>query len=270
MDIEQIDLGENYVRTCLQGSDRLVVSFESGGGRVERPESSRAAWGQALVANAGWDGLHVLPKIMKWYQAQELWDFFKTMRKSGFFDGYREVVMYGNSMGGFGAIAFAKYCCATRVVAFSPRSTLAKWVLPWDSAFSSQLTFNRIGPPANALSGLETGIDVMIFVDPFYDRDYSHARRIVENHAETKLIRVPFIMHDIPAYLAEAKILQQVARHAIDGDFNEAAFYKSIRGRRKSPFYQGHFKRYVLNRGKAKRAVIQQGIRQLGPDKEEK
>ncbi len=266
MDIEQIDLGENFVRTCLQGSGRLVVSFESGGGKVERPDKDHPAWGQGLVANAGWDGLHVLPKIMKWYQAQELWDFFITMKKTGFFEGYKEVVMYGNSMGGFAAMAFAKYCNAKRVVAFHPRSTLAKWVLPWDSAFSNQLTFNRIGPPADALSGLEAGIDVLIFADPLYRRDYNHARRVAENHSETRIIRVPFIMHDIPAYLAEVKLLQKVARSAIQGCFDEAQFYQDIRGRRKSPLYQAHFKRYMLRRGQPKRAVIQHSVSQLGPN----
>lgn len=263
MDVEQIDLGENFVRTCLQGSDRLVVSFESGGGRVERPDKDRKAWGQGIVADAGWDGLHVLPKVMKWYQAQELWDFFQAMQKTGFFGGYKEVVMYGNSMGGFAALAFAKYCSAQRVVAFHPRSTLAKWVLPWNSAFSNQLTFNRIGPPADALSGLEPGIDVLLFADPLYRRDYSHACRVAKNHSETKIIRVPFIMHDIPAYFAETRILRKVARSAIQGRFDEAQFYQDIRLRRKSPLYQGHFKRYLLRRGQPKGAVIQQGISQL-------
>ncbi len=256
MDIEQIDLGENYVRTCLQGSERLVVSFETGGGMVERKNANRKAWAQGLVGDAGWDGLYVLPQIMTWYQAEELWGFFITMRKSGFFDGYKEVVMYGNSMGGFAALAFARFCRATRVVAFSPRATLSDKVLPWDSAFSSQLSFNRKGPQANALNGLKAGIEVLVFVDPIYDRDYGHARWIAKNHAQTKLIRVPFLWHDIPAYLAEINILPSVACGAIAGAFDEGQFYKDIRNRRKSPLYQGHFRRYLLNRGKAEGAVI--------------
>ena len=256
MDIEQIDLGDNFARTCLQGSDRLVVSFESGGGSVVRPGKNRKAWGQELVASAGWDGLHILPKIMNWYQSPELWSFFKMMNRSGFFHGYKEVMSYGSSMGGFGALAFAKLSESTRVIAISPRSTLNKNTLRWNSNFSRQLQYNQKGLRADALSGLTPEIDVMIFVDPLYQRDMRHARRIANHHNKTNLVRVPLLGHEIPKFLSDEQILGQVSRSAIAGEFDKAWFYQAIRWRRESAFYHKRFEKMQLRRSKAKSSVV--------------
>lgn len=237
MDIEQIDLGEHLARTCTQGSDTLVVSFEIGGGDVNRSDENNVAWAQDVVANAGWDGLYILPKTMNWYQSPELWEFFRTMQKTGFFTGYKRVVMYGNSMGGFAALAFAKLSNAKRVVVFHPRTLLKHSELPWASKFSQKLKYNRTGPRADALNGLEAETDVMIFVDPLFKRDKAHANWICGGHKRTEIIRVPFIGHDIPTFLSSIGIISTVARSAIDGKFDHKWFYSAIRARRSNPDY---------------------------------
>lgn len=264
MDISQIELGENYARTCLQGSDTLVISFEPGGWVVELPDKNQHAWAQNLVAQAGWDGLFILPKVMNWYQSPELWDFFKSMKKTGFLGGYRRIVMYGNSMGGFAALLFARLAGAHRVVALHPRSTLNNKVLPWPSEFSKQLSYNKTGPRADALHGLMPGIEVMIFVDPFHRRDKRHADRIAALHRDTELIRVPFAVHLVPQLLKNMGILSDVAQKAIGGRLDPKLFYKSIRARKEDEKYVEALNLALLRRRAKRKTQLLPNVGDIG------
>lgn len=258
MDIQQIDLGENYVRTCLQDSKTLVIGFESGGGKVERPEENKPAWAQRTITNAGWDGLFILPKKMNWYQSPELWDFFKSMKATGFFANYERVVMYGSSMGGFGALAFSKLAGAELVVAIHPRTTLVERDLPWKSGFSRKLTYNQRGPRADVLHGLSPKTKVMIFVDPLKERDKSHADRVARRHANTDIVRVPLGGHGLPTILANLGILREAVTQSIAGEFDKKWFYQELRRRRELEAYHRNLKQAILRRSKLKGSVIEE------------
>ena len=239
------------MRSCLQGSSRLVVGFQSGGrGRwLDRPE--RPAWAQALVANAGWDGLFTIPKVLDWYQADELRTFFKTMKKTGFFDGYDSVVTYGSSMGGFAALSFADIVGAERVVAYQPRTTL-RYTVPWPSSDSARLTYNRVGPHADVVDHLPSDTKVMIFADPFYARDWAHAKRV----PGAEVFRVPFSRHNVPWLFKEIGILGTVSRRAITGSLDRLWYNKALRGRRGTRIYKHNIEAALLRRSELKGAVI--------------
>ena len=251
MEIEELDLGNTIARSCLQGSGRLVVGFETGGNprALARPE--RPAWAQKLVADAGWDGLHIMPKVMDWYQAAEVWQFFNTLQNTGFFDGYKSVVTYGCSMGGFAALAFAKLAGATRVVALQPRTSLREAV-PWHSYHSARMSYNRVGPRADALNGLAAGTEVLIFADPLHKRDWAHASRVTS----AEIYRVPFAGHNIPLLFKESGIMGEVSRQAISGSFSRRWYYAALRARRETTPYQKSLKAALLSRGQPEGAVI--------------
>lgn len=251
MDIQEANLGGNIVRSCLQGSGRLVVGFESGGdgSALDRPE--RPAWAQALVADAGWDGLFTIPKVLDWYQARELWAFFKTMKKSGFFDGYESVVTYGSSMGGFAALAFAELTGAERVVALQPRTSL-RYTAPWLSEDSARLTYNRVGPHADAVDGLPPSAKVMIFADPFFARDWAHAQRV----PGAEVFRVPFAEHKVPELFKEIGILGTIVRRAISGNLERRWYNEALRNRRDANLFQQGFGAALLRRSKPEGAVV--------------
>jgi len=258
MDIQEIDLGNTVVRACMQESTRLVVGFENEAGKA----ALGGAWAQGLARKAGWDGLHIMPKTLNWYQAPEIWDYFRMAAKTGFFEDYESVVTYGSSMGGFAALAFAKLVGAERVVAMQPRSTL-RWAMPWPSEMSDNLAYNRVGPFADAVDGLTPSMSVQVFADPFYARDWSHAKRV----PGARLYRVPLVQHHVPRVLMEIGILSEVARRAIDGRLEPRWFREQMRGRGRSPLYQNCLKQ-ALSRRQPESAVIKHGISQLGPDPE--
>ena len=251
METQNIDLGSNIIRSCLQESRQLVVSFEGGGDRDLATVEGGLAWGQALIAEAGWDGLFAIPKILDWYQAPELWEFFSMMRKTGFFGSYDSVVTYGSSMGGFAALAFAKSIGANRVVALQPRTSLHH-TFPWPSKQSSRLNYSRVGPHADALGGVRADMDILIFADPLYPRDWRHAKRVLN----ATLFRTPFSAHHVPEYFNEMGVLGEISRAALGGTLNRAWFNQVMRERRHTKTYWAGMNMALSRRRKPKSSVV--------------
>lgn len=262
MDIQEIDIGNTMVRSCLQGSTRLVVSFEF---MALGEDPTKRAWAQDIVTQEGWDGLYIMPKVLDWYQNDEVWAFFYAMKDSGFFEDYDSVVTYGNSLGGFAALAFATLCGAERVVAMQPRTTL-KWGLPWPSEMSSKLEYSRTGPHADALSELDYETEFLVFADPFFARDWAHASRV----PGAQLFEVPFSGHNLPEYFTEIGILYEVARRAISGTLEAGWYEHAMKAKTKSAIYQRGLAAASRRRGEPEGAVVQHGIGELGSDPETK
>jgi len=65
-----------------------------------------------------------------------LLDFFIQMNKSGFFHGFEQVMTYGGSMGGYGALAYADAVNAGVVLSINPQATLSERLAPWETRFS--------------------------------------------------------------------------------------------------------------------------------------
>ena len=260
MDIQNIDIGNTLVRSCLQGSSRLVVSFEF---LALGEDPAKPAWAQDIVANEGWDGLFIMPKVLDWYQNDEIWTFINAMKASGFFEDYDSVVTYGNSLGGFAALAFATLCGAERVVAIQPRTTL-RWGVPWPSEMSSKLEYSRTGPHADALKDLDYETEFLVFADPHYARDWAHATRV----PGARLFEVPFSGHAIPEYFTEIGIMYEVARRAISGVLEADWYDNAMQAKTKSALYQRGLAADLRRRGEAEGAIVEQSIGELGPDPE--
>jgi len=236
MHIEQIDLGNNYVRTCIQDSKTLVVSFDMGG-RPRKPNPKRPGFAQKFLLQQGFDAMFVMPKTYDWYQTPELAEFFKILRKTGFLSGYERIITYGSSMGGFAAIAFSALVCATDVIALQPRTTLHDRQAKWFSAYSEKMNINRSGQLADALRGLMRTARITVFFDPFHKRDARHARRILAKSQSARLMKVPFIGHQVPYFFSQAGILKSVFKMSLEPEFDEAGYYRLIRVRKTRPGY---------------------------------
>ncbi len=251
MDINDFEFGTTLARTCLQGSKRLVVCFEPGEDGMPLAGRNDEAWAQQLVADAGWDGLHILPQKLDWYQDPELWDFMQTLQENGFFTGYNSVVTYGNSMGGFGALAFAEICEANRVVALQPRTTLDN-AFPWPTSLPEEFPTGTLGPHADAIDGLAEGTEILVFADSFYSYDWAHAERI----KGAELFNVRFVGHAIPAFFAEIGVAGEMARRAISGKLEKIWFGGALQARGDSKIYRKGLATHFLKGGQPESPVV--------------
>lgn len=253
-----------FFRHIRCGSRRLVVTFETAGGKQYRPDPTRDGWGAGLVQRLGADGLFVMPAQVDWYRQPALRDFFAFLRVSGFFRGYGEVVTYGSSMGAYGALAFSGLCGAHRVVAFNPQSSLSPSIVPWEDRFPRSAVQDWNGPLADARHHIPATAEVTLLVDPFNRKDRRHAARIEAAHPRTRILRVPFVGHEVMNALRDMGVLSGLTLKLLEGRLEDRSFYAAARARRNLDVYRKHLDRAVARR--ARRAAQKRGPRRQRVD----
>ena len=129
---------ENHARHALLFVERspevLVVSFDNlaeAGGR----HLAREPWAGKFIADNGWSHLSIFAHGPTWFRDATLIERLENLRNSDFFKRFRKVVFCGTSMGGFAALTFARLSPGSTVIAFSPQSTLAAELVPWEVRF---------------------------------------------------------------------------------------------------------------------------------------
>ena len=243
----ETDIGNNIIRFCAQNSGTLVISFDAGG-RRHAADPARPGFGQKFLVQAGFDAMFVLPKQLDWYQTPELATFFLQRAADGFFKKYKRIVTYGSSMGGFAALAYSKYVGATHVIALQPRTTLIHSQARWRSSFSRRMTIRQNGPLADALDGLNNTAAVSVFFDPFFKRDAIHASRLIGKGPNIRLLKIPFVGHTVPSFLAQTGQLQTVFNMALAPEFDAKYFYRLTRQRRNYAVYHRRLSQALINR----------------------
>jgi Tetratricopeptide repeat len=109
------------------GRDRLVVTFlpfNDPGHREER------GFGELFFEKRQIDAIHFTPADNSWYQYPELPEAAALVR--GVAAGYRKIVTYGSSMGGYGAIRFGALVGASDTLAISPQFSIDPTIAPFE------------------------------------------------------------------------------------------------------------------------------------------
>ncbi|SMO42522.1 hypothetical protein SAMN06265173_102159 [Thalassovita litoralis] len=209
----------------------LVVTFDNMKSR-EAP-APRYPWGWELMEKLGHSHLVIcMTRRNDWFRHADLFDFFDELRDTGFFDQFEDVVFYGSSMGGYGALAYASAAPGARVVAYVPQTSLN----PSHTLFETRYRAGfRRGDwqdtrYADALEGARTARDVIVFYDPFHELDRQHVDRL-KDVALTRL-RCPFMGHRVPRFLLQMGILRGVVTRALDGTLTEQRFVRAIEARK--------------------------------------
>lgn len=152
---------------------RLVVTFDNMKSRDVR--GPRFPWGYQWLQRRGDSHMGVMmARRNDWFRHGALFDFFDEMAAAGFFGGFDEVVFYGSSMGGYGALAFAAAAPNARVVALVPQTRLD---LEWEPRF--RRGFAR-GDWADRryLDGAAAGARASVVYDPMARLDRQHGARV--------------------------------------------------------------------------------------------
>lgn len=220
----------------FQRGSTLVVTFDNMKSR-DMPVP-RYPWAYQFVAKQGHSHLGIMMKRRNdWFRHRQLCDFFDELRDSGFFDRFDNVVFYGSSMGGYGALTYASACPRARAIAFSPQTTLSPALVPWERRYENARLRGDWDEPRYADAALTTHhlCEALLFYGPCMPEDRRHADRLTARGVVH--LRCPFVGHKIPRYLAFWGLLGTVVREAIDGTLTDAEFVRMIRVRRDHKSY---------------------------------
>lgn len=228
----------------------LVVTFT---GRDHAPPAALGA-GQEFFEKHELAAVHIISKANHWWLTKEFAPTMDLVRSYADREGYKELVTYGSSMGGYGALVASKRLRAKRMVVSVPQYSIDPVKAPWEDRWvkdAAKLNF--------ALENFEAQVgtgDIYLFSDPLYEPDQKHVERIRE-HRPVNHLKVSFAEHDVSRVLVELGIISQVTLAAVHGEVDPASFGQLVRQRRgASPLLLGGASRLTLRRNKARMTDI--------------
>ncbi|WP_149139592.1 hypothetical protein [Gemmobacter caeruleus] len=230
-----------------RGSDTLVVTFDNLDIAMTKREDRRP-WGYGFIEKQGWDMLGVMANGWTWYRDPWVHEQFDDLATSAFFDGYKRVVFYGASMGGYAACAFSPACPGADVVAISPQSTLDKTLVPWETRYHTAWDRDFSGPYGDAAEVSKAAGRVILLYDPYEPLDSGHVARFTQGNVLK--LRAPLMGHRLGSSLQQMGVLSKVTTGALNGTLTEAEFYGLLRARKGFARYQKELFKRAIARGR--------------------
>lgn len=243
----------------IRRSDVLLVTFDnlSSIGEYTPPQP----WLQARAAKAGVSILGLLASRKDWYRNPDTPRLIAALRDAGFFAQFRRVVFVGASMGGYAALTYARLVPGAVVLAFSPQTTLARRIVPFERRYRyAQRKWDWESPEFLDAAGALASVQAAVIVhDPFVAEDRAHARRLAAPHATH--LRLGHLGHKAIRQVKALGLLQDLIEDVAQGRFDSALFARRFRARRGLPAWQ----RALLEAGEARghRRLTQAAARRM-------
>lgn len=182
--------GERLRAVLFPGrSDRLIVTFDHR--RADRagfaPDTHSTSF-----ARQGFSQLSIKTAANDWFVNRDTEALERALERVA--ADHERVQALGYSMGGYGALRFARALRARQVVAVSPQASIDPALVPWDPRYRAEGrgwdgALGDLGPRAvPRLSGL-------VVLDPFVRRDLRHAGMIQGLFPGLRLARLGFGGH---------------------------------------------------------------------------
>jgi len=226
----------NYFVDFIRGNDTLFITFEHSGKPLSRPKGTRKPWGiDFLVQKRGFSLLGVKPKYIDWYRKNDLHEFFRSADFFEFVSEFRKVILYGGSMGGYAALAFAEAIPGCTVIALNPQSTLNRQLVPWENRFKDGWNENWNSDFHDAAVGAAFAKAVYVAYDPLLKLDRKHVERL--DGKNLMHLKIPLVGHSMPIWLVQMGILGKIVDRIVADDLTEQEFYKMAQARKSIPRY---------------------------------
>ncbi|MEP2640031.1 glycosyltransferase family 2 protein [Roseobacter sp.] len=244
--------GEKNALYFEPGGKKLVVAFDNV--HTARLEEQRWPWGHAMITQQlGCAVLGVLSKDRGWFRHDFVHDSFDRLQESGWFKQFDEVLFYGASMGGFGALTYARSCPGAHVLALEPQTTLDRDILPNDNRWpwTKKLNWkNRYGDASDGTAACNT---VVVVSDPYFDMDRAHVKRLSGDNITH--LRIPFFGHKVAHPLTIMGNLKPLLADMTRGTFDATQYYRLLRNRHYLPRFQHGIIQLARDKGHLKLAL---------------
>jgi tetratricopeptide (TPR) repeat protein len=239
---------DNYFVDFHLGSDTLCVTFEPMGVAGQH-NPHRLSWGARALVARNLSVLGIKSKGDNWYRRPDLHRFLVSLQSGGFFKGYKKVLFYGGSMGGYAALAFSALADDAVVLALNPQTSLDISIVPWEARFAVGQREDWRGAFADAAVSAQHAREIWVCYDPLLRQDRLHVERLPK--ANLRKLKIPGVGHKIPMHLHELGLLTTVLDGVLNGTLQPAAFPALARRRR-------GYMRYWISLGERLKCVAAQ------------
>lgn len=229
------DIGSEHTALFVRRSDTLIVTFENLDHVFDNNET-RLPWAFDFIEKRNWSILGLMAHGWTWYRDEDVFDFFDRLRDEGFFDGFKRVMFYGASMGGYAATAFSAACPGATVFAISPQATLDRSLASWETRYRGAWHRNYNSRYGYAPHMTDSAAKVHLFYDPRWQLDAMHAALF--QGANVTKYNTRFFGHRIASLWIQLGILKPLVEAAVEDKLDETEYYKLLRGRRENPRFQ--------------------------------
>lgn len=202
----------------------LIVTFSP---LVHKDFDPPIGFGQDFFAKRGLAALHFISGVPHWWQRPAIVQAVEAAQ--AITRRHDQVVTYGSSMGGYGALIHSKALGATKVIAAAPQFSIDPAKAPFEHRWphhASKLSFEW-DDMENGISA--SAIKYVIF-DPL-SIDRMHVKLLPPANIEP--VALPFCGHAPLAYLRKLESLSLTVLSMIDGSFDAAALKGKVRANRR-------------------------------------
>ena len=235
---KQIIFEDEHIRAIfLPGnSNTLVLSF---GDLITRASGLSINAEKSLIKYQ-YNVIGIMPKQKSWFPQASMIELAKAI--SPILEGFKNIVGYGGSMGGYAAIKYSNLLNMNRVIAFVPQYSIdpehvedRRYAEFFDSVANKDM---QIQP-----QDVDSAREYVIVYDPYFSIDREHYLKIKELLPSLHTIHLPFTGHEALSVLASSSLLHDFIEH----DFDEIYFYQQVRKvKKQSKFYFRNVLAHVL------------------------
>lgn len=176
------------IQHIADGSD-IVVAFSN---MLFQPKGVDY-WGRTFFEKNGYSAIGVVAKSPNWFPATSM--AAAAVQIQSVTGKYDHKIAYGNSMGGYAALKYARIFGADISIAFSPQYSINPQIVgSFENRFLKYFDVHR-----------HLGMEIMpndlversyIFFDPFQTADFRHVELITSNITSKQLFPVPMTGHN--------------------------------------------------------------------------
>ncbi|MCU4425193.1 hypothetical protein [Acinetobacter sp. WU_MDCI_Abxb74] len=235
---KQIIFEDEHIRAIfLPGdSNTLVLSF---GDLITRASGLSVNAEKSLVKYQ-YNIIGIMPKQKSWFPQASMIELAKTI--SPVLQGFKNIVGYGGSMGGYAAIKYSNLLNMNRVIAFVPQYSIdptqvedRRYAEFFDAVANKDMQIQ--------LPDVDAAREYVIVYDPYFSIDREHYLKIKELLPNLHTIHLPFTGHEALSVLASSSLLHDFIEH----EFDEIYFYQQVRKvKKQSKFYFRNVLAHVL------------------------
>lgn len=218
---------------------------------VNDPNKPRKGQSRETIRAAGLDAIHVIPAGNHWYQYPDMDEVLFIIAK--YAQGYDDLVLYGQSMGAYGAIHSSSILQPDRVLAICPQFSIDVLKITYKSRYetiAADLKFLRDDFERN----VSTKSDIIIAYDPRFSPDKYHYLEISSRRNAVYPLLMPFCGHGVSEALKSAGLIpESLISLLINGQKEINKIRILFRGnRRRVPIYNRQRSEAMIERASAK------------------